>query len=158
MPRFLHSCPNTGLVSDVLVHGMKARNRSIHGDVVVVELLPKTEWKGRTAALCENDSDDKASGDPPSEPMPTGEPTGWCPSYPLFLRNIYHARLTTVITVQCSFFSPNVSCPSPQIYFILQHPNMLCCLLEQNKTKNPLKFLIPSSTTLFSASVYGETP
>ncbi|XP_039074715.1 DIS3-like exonuclease 1 isoform X1 [Hyaena hyaena] len=70
------SCKDSGLVSDVLVHGMKARNRSIHGDVVVVELLPKTEWKGRTAALCENDSDDKASGDPPSEPMPTGRVVG----------------------------------------------------------------------------------
>ncbi|XP_047592556.1 DIS3-like exonuclease 1 isoform X3 [Lutra lutra] len=70
------SCKDSGLVSDILVHGMKARNRSIHGDVVVVELLPKNEWKGRTAALCENDSDDKALGDPPSEPMPTGKVVG----------------------------------------------------------------------------------
>ncbi|XP_077737682.1 DIS3-like exonuclease 1 isoform X3 [Canis aureus] len=70
------SCKDSGLVSDILIHGMKARNRSIHGDVVVVELLPKNEWKGRTAALCENDSDDKASGDPPSEPMPTGRVVG----------------------------------------------------------------------------------
>jgi DIS3-like exonuclease 1 len=62
------------LVSDILIHGSKARNRSIHGDVVVVEMLPKSEWKGRTAALGENDSDDKASGESPSEPMPTGEP------------------------------------------------------------------------------------
>lgn len=86
----LCACPNTGLVSDILVHGMKARNRSIHGDVVVVELLPKNEWKGRTAALCENDSDDKALGDPPSEPMPTGEPAGgplgfWCSVGRLFV-------------------------------------------------------------------------
>lgn len=64
----------TGLVSDILIHGTKARNRSIHGDVVVVELLPKNEWKGRTAALCENECEDKASGESPSEPMPTGEP------------------------------------------------------------------------------------
>ncbi|EGV91682.1 DIS3-like exonuclease 1 [Cricetulus griseus] len=63
------------LLSDILIHGTKARNRSIHGDVVVVELLPKNEWKGRTAALCENDSEDKASGESPSEPMPTGELT-----------------------------------------------------------------------------------
>ncbi|XP_029807272.1 DIS3-like exonuclease 1 isoform X1 [Suricata suricatta] len=70
------SCKDSGLVSDILVHGMKARNRSIHGDMVVVELLPKTEWKGRTTSLCENDSDDKASGDPPSEPMPTGRVVG----------------------------------------------------------------------------------
>uniref|UniRef100_A0A8C5KS70 DIS3-like exonuclease 1 n=1 Tax=Jaculus jaculus TaxID=51337 RepID=A0A8C5KS70_JACJA len=64
------------LVSDILIHGMKARNRSIHGDVVVVELLPKNEWKGRTAALCENESEDKALGDAPSEPMPTGRVVG----------------------------------------------------------------------------------
>nr|XP_035943036.1 DIS3-like exonuclease 1 isoform X5 [Halichoerus grypus] len=70
------SCKDSGLVSDILIHGMKARNRSIHGDVVVVELLPRNEWKGRTAALCENDSEDKALGDPPSEPMPTGRVVG----------------------------------------------------------------------------------
>ncbi|ELK24842.1 DIS3-like exonuclease 1 [Myotis davidii] len=66
------SSKDSDLVSDILIHGMKARNRSIHGDMVVVELLPKSEWKGRTVALCENDSDDKATGESPSEPMPTG--------------------------------------------------------------------------------------
>nr|XP_045016823.1 DIS3-like exonuclease 1 [Jaculus jaculus] len=70
------SSKDSGLVSDILIHGMKARNRSIHGDVVVVELLPKNEWKGRTAALCENESEDKALGDAPSEPMPTGRVVG----------------------------------------------------------------------------------
>ncbi|KAI5163806.1 Dis3-Like Exonuclease 1 [Manis pentadactyla] len=70
------SSKDSGLVSDILIHGMKARNRSIHGDVVVVELLPKNEWKGRTAALCENDGDDKVSGESPSEPMPTGRVVG----------------------------------------------------------------------------------
>lgn len=86
--------PNTGLVSDILIHGMKARNRSIHGDVVVVELLSKNEWKGRTAALCENDSDDKALGDPPSEPMPTGEPSGRPPSF-WFSRGMFICPLCT---------------------------------------------------------------
>ncbi|KAL4701630.1 hypothetical protein H8959_015634, partial [Pygathrix nigripes] len=70
------SSKDSDLVSDILVHGMKARNRSIHGDVVVVELLPKNEWKGRTVALCENDCDDKALGESPSEPMPTGRVVG----------------------------------------------------------------------------------
>ncbi|XP_052567964.1 DIS3-like exonuclease 1 isoform X1 [Peromyscus californicus insignis] len=70
------SSKDSGLLSDILIHGTKARNRSIHGDVVVVELLPKNEWKGRTAALCENDSEDKASGESPSEPMPTGRVVG----------------------------------------------------------------------------------
>ncbi|XP_070276569.1 DIS3-like exonuclease 1 isoform X3 [Myotis yumanensis] len=70
------SSKDSGLVSDILIHGMKARNRSIHGDMVVVELLPNSEWKGRTVALCENDGDDKATGESPSEPMPTGRVVG----------------------------------------------------------------------------------
>nr|XP_058913690.1 DIS3-like exonuclease 1 isoform X3 [Kogia breviceps] len=64
------SSKDSGLVSDILIHGTKARNRSIHGDVVVVELLPKNEWKGRTTALGEND------GESPSEPIPTGRVVG----------------------------------------------------------------------------------
>ncbi|XP_060031688.1 DIS3-like exonuclease 1 [Erinaceus europaeus] len=67
---------DTGLVSDILIHGMKARNRSIHGDLVVVELLPEGQWKGRTTTLCESDGDDRASGEAPSEPMPTGRVVG----------------------------------------------------------------------------------
>ncbi|XP_023568332.1 DIS3-like exonuclease 1 [Octodon degus] len=70
------SSKDSGLASDILIHGMKARNRAIHGDVVVVELLPKGEWKGRTGALCDNDSEDKVSGEAPSEPMPTGRVVG----------------------------------------------------------------------------------
>ncbi|KAK2103355.1 hypothetical protein P7K49_017211, partial [Saguinus oedipus] len=66
------SSKDSDLVSDIPIYGTKDQNRSIHGDVVVVELLPKNEWKERTAALCENDSDDKALGESPSEPMPTG--------------------------------------------------------------------------------------
>ena len=79
---FLCAAPKADLISDVLIHGMKARNRSIHGDVVVVELLPKSEWKGRTTALGENDGDDKALGESPSEPMPTGEPAQKLPARP----------------------------------------------------------------------------
>lgn len=155
---FLCPRPITGLASDILIHGMKARNRSIHGDVVVVELLPKNEWKGRTTALCENDSDDKASGDPPSEPMPTGEPTGWSPSYPFFLRNIYRSRDSAVTMVQYSFFPPQCQFPlSADLFYSLRHPNMLYYLLEQNKTKNPLESRSPPATALFSASVYGKT-
>ncbi|XP_049761759.1 DIS3-like exonuclease 1 isoform X3 [Elephas maximus indicus] len=70
------SSKDSDLVSDILIHGMKARNRSIHGDVVAVELLPKDEWKGRTTALGESDNEDKASGESPSEPMPTGRVVG----------------------------------------------------------------------------------
>ncbi|XP_021092693.1 DIS3-like exonuclease 1 isoform X3 [Heterocephalus glaber] len=70
------SSKDSGLTSDILIHGTKARNRAIHGDVVVVELLPKGEWKGRTGALCDNDSEDKTSSEAPSEPMPTGRVVG----------------------------------------------------------------------------------
>ncbi|XP_023414124.2 DIS3-like exonuclease 1 isoform X3 [Loxodonta africana] len=70
------SSKDSDLVSDILIHGMKARNRSIHGDVVAAELLPKDEWKGRTTALGESDNEDKASGESPSEPMPTGRVVG----------------------------------------------------------------------------------
>ncbi|KAH0620103.1 hypothetical protein JD844_014705 [Phrynosoma platyrhinos] len=54
----------------------KARNRAIHGDVVAVELLPRSEWKGRTAALCENETEEKTSGEAYCEPMPTGKIVG----------------------------------------------------------------------------------
>lgn len=37
--------------SDVLVSGMSDRNRSIHGDLVVLQLLPRSEWKSRSMAL-----------------------------------------------------------------------------------------------------------
>ncbi|KAJ7311275.1 hypothetical protein JRQ81_006890 [Phrynocephalus forsythii] len=66
----------TDLKTDVLIYGTKARNRAIHGDVVAVELLPKNEWKGRTAALCENEMEDKTSGEVHCEPMPTGKVVG----------------------------------------------------------------------------------
>ena len=36
---------------DILIHGMAARNRSVHGDQVVVELLPKSEWRAKGNAL-----------------------------------------------------------------------------------------------------------
>nr|XP_056721762.1 DIS3-like exonuclease 1 [Euleptes europaea] len=64
------------LRTDILIYGTKARNRAIHGDVVAVELLPQGEWKGRTSALCENETEEKASGEVSSEPMPTGRVVG----------------------------------------------------------------------------------
>ncbi|XP_053810665.1 DIS3-like exonuclease 1 isoform X2 [Vidua chalybeata] len=67
---------DTELQSDILIYGAKARNRAIHGDVVVVELLPVHEWKGRTVALCENETEDKAPADTTGDPMPTGKVVG----------------------------------------------------------------------------------
>ncbi|XP_040536157.1 LOW QUALITY PROTEIN: DIS3-like exonuclease 1 isoform X2 [Gallus gallus] len=66
----------TELQSDILIYGAKARNRAIHGDVVAVELLPSHEWKGRTVALCENETEDKAPADTTGDPMPTGKVVG----------------------------------------------------------------------------------
>ena len=34
--------------SDVLISGQSSRNRAVHGDVVVVEVLPRTQWQGRS--------------------------------------------------------------------------------------------------------------
>lgn len=59
------------LNSDVLINGMKHRNRAIHGDVVAVELLPRAEWKGRSTALTEGRGEEKGE-DTQSQPMPTG--------------------------------------------------------------------------------------
>ncbi|KAM6059966.1 DIS3-like exonuclease 1 [Theristicus caerulescens] len=66
----------TELQSDILIYGARARNRAIHGDVVAVELLPLHEWKGRTVALCENETEDKAPADTTGDPMPTGKVVG----------------------------------------------------------------------------------
>ncbi|KAM4677957.1 DIS3-like exonuclease 1 isoform 2-T2 [Discoglossus pictus] len=65
----------TDMQSDVLIYGNKARNRAIHGDTVAVELLPKSEWKGRTGALCENEADEK-TGETHSDVMTTGRVVG----------------------------------------------------------------------------------
>lgn len=58
------------LTWDVLVCGRKNRNRAVHGDEVVVELLPKNEWRGKGTAL--TDGDEKTGEDNESTPLPTG--------------------------------------------------------------------------------------
>ncbi|XP_051985516.1 DIS3-like exonuclease 1 [Xyrauchen texanus] len=67
---------NTELNSDVLINGMKHRNRAVHGDVVVIELLPCNEWKGRTMALTEGQGEERSQEDTQSQPMPTGRVVG----------------------------------------------------------------------------------
>ncbi|XP_018408330.1 PREDICTED: DIS3-like exonuclease 1 [Nanorana parkeri] len=66
---------NSDLQSDVLIHGTKSRNRAIHGDLVAVEILPKSDWKGRTGALCENEADERTA-DTQSDVMMTGRVVG----------------------------------------------------------------------------------
>ncbi|KAE8618468.1 hypothetical protein XENTR_v10009392 [Xenopus tropicalis] len=65
----------TDIQSDILIYGTKPRNRAIHGDLVAVELLSRSEWKGRNGALCENETDEKAV-DAQAEVMPTGRVVG----------------------------------------------------------------------------------
>ncbi|XP_076854118.1 DIS3-like exonuclease 1 [Brachyhypopomus gauderio] len=67
---------NTELNSDVLISGMKHRNRAIHGDLVAVELSPRSEWTGRTTALTEDHGEERTGDDTQSQPMPTGRVVG----------------------------------------------------------------------------------
>ena len=68
-------CPDplADLNSDVLVSGGKSRNRAVHGDIVAVELLQRSEWRGRVTALSEGQGEDKLPESTQSQPMPTGE-------------------------------------------------------------------------------------
>ncbi|XP_076305106.1 DIS3-like exonuclease 1 isoform X2 [Tachypleus tridentatus] len=47
---------------DILIEGMKNRNRAIHGDEVVVDLMPKSEWKSRNHVLT-NNSEETVNGE-----------------------------------------------------------------------------------------------
>ncbi|KAM9318542.1 DIS3-like exonuclease 1 [Pholidichthys leucotaenia] len=67
---------STESVWKVLVYGRKQRNRAVHGDEVVVELLPKTEWRGKVTALTEGQGEDRLGEDSKSSPMPTGRVVG----------------------------------------------------------------------------------
>lgn len=66
------ACMIKELNSDVLINGAKHRNRAVHGDVVVIELLPRNEWKGRTMALTEGQGEEQPLEGTQSQPMPTG--------------------------------------------------------------------------------------
>ncbi|XP_066512745.1 DIS3-like exonuclease 1 [Hoplias malabaricus] len=67
---------DTELNSDILISGGKHRNRAVHGDVVAVELLPRSEWSGRTNSLTDGQTEEKAGEDTQSKPMPTGRVVG----------------------------------------------------------------------------------
>lgn len=76
-PHGLFVSPPPDLSWGVLVCGAKNRNRAVHGDVVVVELLPRGEWRGRDSALAEGPggggTEEKRGEDADRKPMPTGE-------------------------------------------------------------------------------------
>ncbi|GFT82179.1 DIS3-like exonuclease 1 [Nephila pilipes] len=68
-------------IGDIFIHGMVNRNRAIHGDEVVVELLPENQWKSRCLKLInsENNSKDDSFEEnqtPSSVVLPTGKVVG----------------------------------------------------------------------------------
>lgn len=65
---------------DILIHGMPARNRAVHGDLVVVEVLPRSEWRGRSSVIKESQEGqgegDEEEGASDENVMPTGRVVG----------------------------------------------------------------------------------
>ena len=49
--------------SDVLISGAGDRNRAVDGDMVVVEILARSEWKSKASRLIEEDRDKEEGGD-----------------------------------------------------------------------------------------------
>lgn len=62
--------------SDILIHGMAHRNRAIHGDIVVVELLPQSEWRGQSLNLKDNNDGAEEEEPDTSSVMPNGKVVG----------------------------------------------------------------------------------
>ncbi|XP_019853145.1 PREDICTED: DIS3-like exonuclease 1 [Amphimedon queenslandica] len=60
---------------DVLIHGIVHRNRSITGDIVCVQLLDRSEWKGVTRKLPSRDNDE-SHDESCDNPRPTGRVVG----------------------------------------------------------------------------------
>jgi len=63
---------------DVLIYGRVSRNRAVNGDIVVVQLLPKSEWRGRCNALTEGEDSkqEEAGWSKGADVMPTGRVVG----------------------------------------------------------------------------------
>lgn len=51
-----------GMTKPVLLVGRKAMNRSVDGDQVIVELLPKEEWKAPGDEVLDQDGELRFSG------------------------------------------------------------------------------------------------
>uniref|UniRef100_T1IWQ4 DIS3-like exonuclease 1 n=1 Tax=Strigamia maritima TaxID=126957 RepID=T1IWQ4_STRMM len=78
----ISSSDSKSKVSDILIPGMKNRNRAIHGDVVVVELLPRTEWKGKIQTLNEGIKEkDNGESTQLTESKPSGKVVGILQQY-----------------------------------------------------------------------------
>merc|ERR1719334_2474746 len=68
-----------GSGNDILIAGNADRNRAIDGDIVVVELLPKSEWKAKSTHLVHLEDREKDEGlkwERGADVMPTGKVVG----------------------------------------------------------------------------------
>jgi len=65
-----------------LIAGRASRNRAVHGDVVIVQLLPKSEWRARLSRLAEQrrrreqEDDDEPEWEAGADVCPTGRVVG----------------------------------------------------------------------------------
>uniref|UniRef100_A0A670K5H3 DIS3-like exonuclease 2 n=1 Tax=Podarcis muralis TaxID=64176 RepID=A0A670K5H3_PODMU len=58
--------PSPDSTRDIFIDGVVARNRALNGDIVVVTLLPKDQWKVIKPDGCDNETTETAQGsDPP---------------------------------------------------------------------------------------------
>ncbi|XP_038076853.1 DIS3-like exonuclease 1 isoform X2 [Patiria miniata] len=64
------------LDSDILIAGMKNRNRAVHGDQVAVELLPRSQWIGKINSLSSTGDPAEVSDVDQSNAKPTGRIVG----------------------------------------------------------------------------------
>lgn len=64
-----------GSSGDILIPGMVYRNRAVHGDLVVVQLLAKSEWKSKITRLAQK-KDDEEVEEVKWEKRADVEPTG----------------------------------------------------------------------------------
>ncbi|KAK3604725.1 hypothetical protein CHS0354_018965 [Potamilus streckersoni] len=64
--------------SDIFIYSSAARNRAVHGDLVVVEILPKSHWRGRSLIIKdeEGEGEDAAARKDDREDTTPALPTG----------------------------------------------------------------------------------
>ncbi|GIY44565.1 DIS3-like exonuclease 1 [Caerostris darwini] len=61
---------------DIFISGMVNRNRAVHGDEVVIQLLPENEWKSRCLKLVDNTDDSKDDNAEYNQSLSLKLPTG----------------------------------------------------------------------------------
>ena len=66
----------TSSSTDILIPGMILRNRAVHGDIVAVELLSKSEWRSKLNRLAEKKRQDEDGEEEKWERGADVSPTG----------------------------------------------------------------------------------